>query len=210
MEKIDLKQIERNLFHDYCQDGLADMMFGTYFLFVGLLLPTGKMAPFAVFLILFFILFFAPLLQRLKKRFIYPRTGYVELRQGDPGPLPWFILGSFVLGLIALVVVLIAAGVIAQPAQWYRWMPICFGIWITGIFLGLGLSVRLVRYYVVAGVALAGGPTFALLPLAGKLENIGLFLAAVGAVLLAWGVVAFVRFLRKYPLPTEGVGDVTD
>lgn len=206
VEKIDLKQIERNVFRDYCQDGLVDMMFGAYFLFVGLLLPTGSVAPFIVLS----IVFFAPLLRGLKNRFIYPRTGYVELRQGDPGPVPWFILGSLVLGLIVLVAVLIAAGVIAQPAQWYRWMPIFFGIWLAGIFLGLGLSVRLVRYYVVAGVALAGGPIFALLPLARKLENIGLFLAAVGAVLLAWGVVAFARFLRKYPLPAEGAADVTD
>ena len=206
VEKIDLKQIERNIFRDYLQDGLVDMMFGVYFLFFGLKLLGGSVLPFIILLMVFFV----PLLRGLKKRFTYPRAGYVELRQGDPWPVPWFILGSFVLGLIALVVVLIAAGVIAQPAQWYRWMPICFGIWITGIFLGLGLSVRLVRYYVVAGVALAGGPTFALLPLAGKLENIGLFLAVVGAVLLAWGVVAFVRFLRKYPLPTEGAADVTD
>lgn len=207
MEKIDLKQIERNVFRDFCQDGLVDMMFGAYFLFIGLKLLGGC----SVFLfIILLMVFFVPLLRGLKKRFTYPRTGYAELRQGDPGPLPWFILGSFVLGLIALVAVLIAAGVIAQPAQWYRWMPIAFGIWVAGIFLGLALHVGLVRYYVVAGVALAGGPTFALLPLAGKLKNIGLFFAAVGAVLLAWGVFAFVCFLRKYPLPTEGVGDVTD
>ena len=206
VEEIDLKQIERNIFRDFCQDGLVDMMFGAYFLFTGLRLASDTGVPFVVLLMVFFM----PLLLGLKKRFTYPRTGYVELRQGDPGPLLWFILGSFVLGLIALVAVLIADGVIAQPAQWYRWMPIAFGIWLAGIFLGLGLAARLVRYYVVAGVALAAGPTFALLPLTGKLENIGLFFAAVGAVLLAWGVVAFVRFLRKYPLPAEGAADVTD
>jgi hypothetical protein len=206
MEKIDLKQIERNIFRDYCQDGLVDIIFGAYFLILGLLLPVGAVGPFVVL----FIVFFVPLLQALKKRFTYPRTGYVELRQGDPGPLPWLVLGSLVLGLVALVAVLIAVGVIAQPAQWYRWMPIFFGIWLAGILLGLGLSVRLVRYYVVAGVALVGGPTFALLPLAGKLENIGLFFAAVGAVILVWGLLAFVRFLRKYPrLAGEGV-DVTN
>jgi hypothetical protein len=206
MEKIDLKQIERNIFRDYCQDGLVDIIFGAYFLILGLLLPVGAVGPFVVL----FIVFFVPLLQALKKRFTYPRTGYVELRQGDPGPLPWLVLGSLVLGLVALVAVLIAVGVIAQPAQWYRWMPIFFGIWLAGILLGLGLSVRLVRYYVVAGVALVGGPTFALLPLVGKLENIGLFFAAVGAVILVWGLLAFVRFLRKYPrLAGEGV-DVTN
>jgi hypothetical protein len=205
MEKIDLKQIERNVFRDYLQDGLADMMLGAYFLFIGLGLAS-TVTP----LIVFPIVFFAPLLLGLKKRFTYPRTGYVELRQGDPGLVLWFTLGSLVLGLIALVAVLIAAGVIAQPAQWYRWMPIFFGICLSGILLGLGLSVRLMRYYVVAGVALAGGPTFALLPLTGKLENIGLFFSALGAMLLAWGVFAFVRFLRKYPLPTEESGHVTD
>lgn len=206
MEKIDLKQIERNVLRDYCRDGLVDMIFGAYFLLVGLLLPAGTVAPFVVFS----IVFFAVLLRSLKKHFTYPRTGYVELRQGDPRPVPWFILGSLVLGLIALVAVLKAAGVIAQPARWYRWMPIFFGIWLAGILLGLGLSVRLTRYYFVAGVALAGGPAFTLLPLAGKLENIGLFFAAVGAVLLVLGVVAFARFLRRYPLPTEGDGDVID
>jgi hypothetical protein len=207
MEQIDLKQIERNIFRDYFQDGLVDIIFGAYFLILGLLLPVGgAVVPFIVL----FTFFFVPLLQALKKRFTYPRTGYVELRQGDPGPLPWFVLGSLVLGLVALVAVLIAVGVIARPAQWYRWMPIFFGIWLAGVFMGLGLNVRLVRYYVVATVALVGGPTSALLPLAGKLANIGLFIAAVGAVTLVWGLLAFVRFLRKYPhLAEEGV-DVTN
>lgn len=204
MEKIDFKQIERNVFRDYCQDGLADMMFGAYFLFIGLFLPTGAVAPFIVL-----IVFFPPLLQALKKRFTYPRSGYVELRQGDPQPLLWFVLGSLVLGLAALVAVLIATGVISDPALWYRWIPVFFGIFMAGSLLGLALRIGLVRYYVVAGAALAGGPTFALLPLAGKLANIGLFFAAVGAVLLASGAFAFVRFLRQYPVPEEGASDVT-
>ena len=49
-------------------------------------------------------------------------------------------------------------------------MPIMTGIWLDGIFLGLALRVRLARYFVVAGVALLGGPVFAFLPLEGKLE----------------------------------------
>jgi hypothetical protein len=190
---FDVKQIERNVFRDYCQDGLADMVFGASCLFWGLLLLVGSGG-----FVIFPMVFFAPLLKGLKKRFTYPRTGYVELRQGDPGPVLGFSLGSLVLGLVALVAVLIAAGVIADPAQWYRWMPIFFGIWLAGILLGLGLSVDLMRYSVVAGVALAGGPI-----------SIGLFCAALGSVLLAWGVVTFVRFLREYPLPAEGIADVT-
>jgi hypothetical protein len=203
MEQIDIDKIERNVYRDYCQDGLADMLIGAYLLFWGLALPAGTVAPFIVL-----FLFFAPALQALKKRFVYPRTGYVELRQGDPQPLPQFILGSLILGLVALVAVLIAAGVIAQPDRWYRWMPIMFGIWLTGIFLGLALRVRLARYHVMAGVALIGGPASALLSLPGKLDNLGLFLASVGAVLLGWGMVALLVFVRRHPIQVEKADDV--
>ena len=196
-EKLDLKQLERNIFRDYFEDGLVDVLFGAYFFVVGLLLPVGSVAP----VIALFVIFYLPLLRWLKKRFTYPRTGYVELRQGDPGPLPWLVIGSLVL---------IAAGVIAQPAQWYRWMPIFFGIWMAGILLGLGLSAGLVRHMVGAGLALVSGPLFALLPLTGKLTNIGCFLAAVGGVMLAWGVLVFVRFLLRHPPPAGEGADVSD
>ena len=70
-KNIDLQQIERNVFRDYCQDGLFDMLFGAYFSLVGLGLASGTVAPFVVFP----IIFFPPLLLRLKARFVYPRTG---------------------------------------------------------------------------------------------------------------------------------------
>jgi hypothetical protein len=183
------------------------MLFGASLFFLGLLLPQhGGLAVFPILLLASSV----PLTMGLKKHFTYPRTGYVAFRQGDPGLVPWFVMGSLVLGLGALVAVIIAAGVIADPGQWYRWMPIIFGIWLTGMFLRLSLQVRLVRYHVVAGVALAGGPLAALLPLSEKLGDIGLFSAAVGVVLPAWGVLAFVRFLRRHPIPAEGSADVSD
>jgi hypothetical protein len=203
MEQIAFEQIERNVFRDYLQDGLFDSIFGVYLSSMGLLmLVDASVAPFGVL----FAAFSVPLLQALKKRFTYPRTGYVELRQGDPRPLPWLVLGSVALGVVALAVVLVAVGAIADPALWYRWMPILLGICLAGVWTGLGLRVRLVRYYVMAAVALVGGPGAALLPLAGKLANIGLLLAAVGSVTLVWGLLVFVRFVRRYPrLPEEGV-----
>lgn len=44
----------------------------------------------------------------------------------------------------------------------------------------------------------------------GKLANIGMFFTVVGVVQLAWGVVTFVRFLRKHPLPTQRVDDAAN
>ena len=31
-----MEKIEQNVYREYCQDGLADMLIGTYLLFVGL------------------------------------------------------------------------------------------------------------------------------------------------------------------------------
>jgi hypothetical protein len=204
MTEIDLGELERDIWRDYLQDGLMELVMGAYLLLLGLGLAGGHVAIFVVLGVVFGPLAF----RALKRRFAYPRTGYVELREGDPGPAPRIILGALLLGLITLVLVLIAVGVIGQPDKWYRWMPISFGIWLAGVYSGLGVAVGLIRYYVLAVLALIAGPLFALLPLTGKLENLGLYLAAVGVVALSWGLVVFVRFLRNHPLPIEEVDDV--
>jgi hypothetical protein len=59
----------------------------------------------------------------------------------------------------------------------------------------------------IGGFLLFVGPAFALLPLEGKLEPLGLSLAAVGAVLLASGVVTLLRFLRRNPVRAEETDD---
>ena len=203
MAGIDLRQVERTVWRDYFQDGLAEILMGGYLLLMGLFLRSSSVTP----LIVLQVVFFGPLLAALKRRVTYPRTGYVKLREGEPGPLPKIVLGAAVLGVAALVVVLLALGIIAQPARWYRWMPIAFGIVLSGVMLGLALRVRLARLYVVAAVALVGAVAAPLVPVAEKLGNLALLLAAVGAVLLAGGVVALVRFRRRYAPSEEGDGD---
>lgn len=200
MEKhIDLKGIERNVVRDYMQDGLVEILLGAYFALIGLGLLVGSVAPFIVFPMILFV----PLLRALKKRLVYPRTGYVTFREGEPTAPPWFVLGSLVVGLVALVAVLIAVGAIAQPGRWYRYMPILFGVCLAGIFLGLGVRVRLARFYVAAGLALIGGPACTLLTLPGKLDHLGLFLAAWGAVVFIGGIAALIWFAHKYPIQPE-------
>ena len=199
-QEIDLQRVKRNLWRAYVQDGLADMLIGGYLAVVGLAMTGGRsVAPWVIV----FVVGYAPLLRWLKTRFTYPRTGYAALREGDPRPLPQLILGSLVVGLAVQIGVLIATGAIGQPALWYRWLPIGLGIFVAGLFLGMGLVMGVARYYVVAAVALIGGPAATLPSLAGKLENIGVWCLLVGSTLLAWGLVLFIRFLRAHPRAAE-------
>lgn len=85
VDKINLKQVERNLLRDFLQDGLTEMLFGACFFFLGLLLPQhGGLVVFPILL----LAFSAPLTMGLKKHFTYPRTGFVAFRQGNPGLVP--------------------------------------------------------------------------------------------------------------------------
>ena len=200
IEQLDLGRLERDVYRDYFQDGLVEMLTGAYLLLIGLGLPIGGAVPFFLFL----LLGYARLLRALKTRLVHPRTGYVELREGDPQPLPQFVLGSLVLSLVALVATLIVVGVIARPAMWYRWMPILFGIWLAGIWLGLGLRIGLLRYYLLACVALIAGLAIPFVSLDEKLGHLGLLLAVVGATALIGGGITLLRYLHHHPrLPKE-------
>jgi hypothetical protein len=61
----------------------------------------------------------------------------------------------------------------------------------------------LLRFYVMAGLALAVTMVTPFVNLAGKMDNIALYLFVMGAILAPWGAVIFVNFLRNNPVQAE-------
>jgi hypothetical protein len=75
--KLDLKEIERRANYAAYQDGLMEIFMGLFLvIFGGALMTNVKLGvPFIVL-----VIFFGwPLIERIKKRYIYPRSGYVKL-----------------------------------------------------------------------------------------------------------------------------------
>lgn len=193
--KFDMKEIERQAYMSYSEDGLVDIAIGFVIMAWGLLLlmePTGLIA------------LLGPLgmgIWYLGKRFItIPRIGTI-----DPSPkmerrlrnLAVFLL---LLGLLAFAGILIS-----------RILGSAFtsdhSLGILGLVLAAGVAVlayllnasRLYVYAVILFVAFAGGEI-----LAGTVTNFDAFASSViigGGLILISGIVVLLRFMRKYPRP---------
>jgi hypothetical protein len=151
-----------------------------------------------------------PLLERAKKRYIYPRIGYVRLRpekEADPK--------GIVVAAIVFVVILLGSGLfslaIGKDRGWAFWFKYFlpgstgFMLAIGPFWLGETYGVR--RGYVFAVLFLLSGIVIPVLGIASGYEAVGFECLLVGVISLISGVIMFTRFLRKYPLPTEAVPD---
>lgn len=202
LETGDLKRIEQRAFRQTLQDGLLEMTLGAFLLIMGVFLPFGGGVVVALGL---FFLIGIPLVRHLKNQFTYPRIGYVSFPQGEPGKLGLFMLGFLLLALAVMVVILVVTGDISVARRWYRWMPVFFGILLSGEFVGAAVISRLLRFWVYALFSLALGVAWSIPQFEPRMTAISLYLLSMGSCLLPWGVILFILFLRRHPAPAEEV-----
>jgi len=179
---------------------------------VGVLLASGSRLVLLISLLVIFL--GNPLLERLKKRYIYPRIGYVKLRpekEADPK-------GIAMAGIVFVVVLLGSMGLfhlaMGEERGWAFWfnyfLPASTGFMLAIGPFWLGETYGVKRGYVFAVLFLLSGIAIPVLGIASGYEAVGLECLLVGVISLISGVVMFTRFLRKYPVLAEGTSDVND
>jgi hypothetical protein len=209
-QNLDLKEIERRVEQSVFQDGLMEIMLGGFLLVVGVSFATR--AILIPFISMFMIFLGKPILERLKKRYIYPRIGYVKLRpekEADPK-------GIAVAAIVFVVVLLGSMGVfplvMGKERGWAFWftyfLPASAGFMLAIGPFWLGETYGVKRGYVFAALFLLSGIAIPVLGIASGYEAVGLECLLVGVISLISGVIMFTRFLRRYPLPAEGSSDV--
>ena len=76
---INWKEIERKAYRDAQQDGLMEILSGLGMIFIAGMVSGTLSTAFAPLI----VLFFKPALEALRRRFTYPRIGYVKLPEGE-------------------------------------------------------------------------------------------------------------------------------
>lgn len=200
----------------YYQDGLADLFMSVIFL--GLAATVTLLAHNITFLVFMIItlnpLFYAPLIEAAKRRWVYPRVGYVK---------PKAIQETSTRGVL-LIIVPIASILILPPVAlfiissfaglffWLIWIaPIAFGLLIAiGPFF-IARKYHIIRYYLFALLLPIIGIIVPWLNLsvpnayAAFLTTLAIQTAIIGLLALFSGTVLFLQFLHRYPIePTEG------
>ena len=105
IENLSLSEIKKNAYNSINQDGLAEIALGFMLLWLSvfLYLHVFKGEDVVVFLILPAILI-GPFLQKMRKKFTYPRVGYANLVTPRRTKLVMFVLIiALALGIFAAV-----------------------------------------------------------------------------------------------------------
>jgi len=193
--ELDMKEIERQVYLSYSEDGLVDIAIGIVITAWGLMLtqePTGLIG--LIGLLGMGIWYIG------KRTITIPRIGMIEPSPKMERRLTNLAVFLLVLGLVAFVGILLsrAAGNI---------MISDYSLGILGLVLAAGVALlayllnaaRLYIYAVILFVSFAGGEILA--KTVTTFDAFALSVIVGGGLILLSGIVVLVRFMRKYPRP---------
>ena len=195
-EELDLKQIEKNAYTSYHQDGLIDIIIGISLLFFTICMLTelfwmgGIIVPILL-----------PIYIGAKQKFTIPRIGYVKF--GPKGKTRGFLVIGIImavafLGLIVGMFALvpnIRDSVIPFLVAYYNLIIAGIGAALT---LMMAISAGIKRFYIYSAAILV---VFSV----AQIFNINLLYSTItiSLLFLVLGVMTLVQFIQKNPVDAE-------
>jgi hypothetical protein len=202
-EKINLKEMEKNAYKLLNQDGLMELLMGAILFVVSA--TFGGTSSFSTFLALY-VIFIRQIVEGFKKRYTYPRIGYLKLPEDDSKKM---VIGMFTyMGIVLLLLlgfIYLVYGRVSGDLL-YKWLPLLIGL----IFFG-GLQYhysksgdKLALLYIA--IALGAGLVFSLLNFPEELIGAQFYTLFMSAVFIIAGVLRFRKFRNDYPVQPDFVG----
>ena len=191
--ELDMKEIERQVYLSYSEDGLVDIAIGTVITAWGLMLtqePTGLIGLLGLLgLGIWYI---------GKRSITIPRIGVIE-----PGPKMERRLTNLAVFLVVLGILVFAGILFGRAAGGSALSD--YSLAIIGLVLAAGVSLlayllnarRLYVYAIILFAAFAGGEILAKSITA--FDAFALTVMIGGGLILLSGIVVLARFMRKYP-----------
>ncbi len=210
---LDIKEIKRRANYAAFQDGLTEIFMGLFLFFYGGSLAT-KSLPAGVVFILVTVFFGKKAIERIKKRYIYPRAGYVKLPEDPHATGKGIGITAVIMVVILLVVMAISMAFFGQKPGLEFFLtyivPPASGLMLAIGPFWLGQTYGLRRGYIWAVFFILGGIAMPVFNIASGYEAVGLLCTGIGLITLITGCVMFVRFLHKFPSQEiEGVPDAS-
>ena len=193
----EIDRVMQRAWRYWYEDGLAELAGGILFLFVGLVLALEALLPhlaritaFALPVVVLVGLVLARwALGAAKRRFVFPRTGYVSYRR----------VGRRRRLLTAIVGGAMAAGfssLIATAPAARSWIPALQGLVVGLAWLWLGHSIGLLRCYVLGALSAGCGLLLAFSGL-GEIAGSALYFSVQGLAMAGSGGAALHAYLRQ-------------
>ena len=198
MNDEELLEIERKTYRESMRDGLTEFLLGLVLIVIpGLMLKSSFVPIFVVF----YIIFLPQGIEAFRRRFTYPRTGYVKLREEQPPKLSLGVAVVVLLIFISIIAVFysLAIGVIDRYFIW-RCLPTVFGVIMWGPSLYLKDKTGQNRYYLFGTLMTITGLAVTLAVFIPATFSLTIYMLSWGFAFLVLGVIRFALFIRKYPV----------
>jgi hypothetical protein len=211
-EEKSLKTIEQEAFREQRVDGFIEINFGILLLIMFNLLylqyeQPGPLSIFDAWSHLIFLIFgmFCFILTLLfyrvsRKKYVYPRIGYVKPRDDSSKVLSILIaVGILIFAVELTVIYFIEIGVVT--IDWvYRWAPAFFGLAILGSSIYLKNKTGQNIYYLFGALMTITGFAVALADFIPTDMITAIYFDGWGITSIVLGAIKFVLFIRKYSI----------
>ncbi len=197
-EEQDLKKIEHESVRELMQDGFTEIMAGTIFLFFPVIFARPYFVPIFV---IFYIFFLPHFVEVVRKKYVYPRIGYVKLREEEPPKVTAGVVITVIIMIAAGIILIysISIGIISSDLV-YRCVPAFFGLimWAPSVYLKdkTGQS----RYYLFGALMTITGVAVALADFLPVEIVIVIYSLSWSAAFFVLGITRAVLFIRKCPV----------
>lgn len=195
-DKIDLKRMEQNANRLLSQDGLMEMLLGAIFFassasFSG----SGSFVPFLPL----YIIFMRQIVEAFRKKYTYPRIGYVKIPDEESQDV-----GKGILVFVGALMLVFVLGVYLGPGgftfeRMIKWLPVGIGVFLTGAFkyniekTGDRLNLLYIAVTVISGIG------FALMEYPAR-DGLQFYLLFISVFFIIAGATRFISFTRKNPV----------
>jgi hypothetical protein len=209
MDNNDVKQVEQRVKRYWYTDGIAELASGGMFLLLGIyfaaqgFLEEGSLISVILQISLMLVMIGGAfgvrwVVNTLKARLTYPRTGYVEYRVNEKEVR----VRRYVVAGVAMVIAIVSI-LLVDRIRNLDSMALISGLLVGIIFIALrGKSSGLKRFYVLGGLAIALGIVLSFSNLS-QAYNLGLFYGLLGIVILISGGLVLRRYLAENPPQLE-------
>lgn len=200
MADTNLQQVEKKVYRGFFEDGLFEIGLGYVFLCIGLNM-IGNSSSFTIPVLILPILF----LPKIKKKVVLPRAGHVKMskkRKWNMGKAVAIIAGSVLINVLLALVV--KTGVFLTNGSSLPWMSILISAKVLLVFTLMGYFLAYERLYIWAGLlALTFLAGESVIYNTGSRVGGGFIHATTGFIILIFGVLQLIRFLKNNQLPEE-------
>ena len=206
-EKIDLEKVEKQTYRFTFTDGLYDMAYGSLIFFIAIA-PILREILYPSYII--FMVLPPTLILLLGARFItLPRIGIVKFNQQRTKSRNKIgLLIAILFPITVVMVVLTYLGLYNVKVGGYI-VPVGGGLFALVLLSLIAYILDYPHFYIYAVSIGLGLPLAALLkPIFGEPLHYLISFGISGTLILIYGIITLVRFLKKYPVPKEEISDV--